>query len=58
MAKKKKSSKSRAKVKESAKKSTKNPKYVCSDCGTEVIMDECGVGFQSLICCDKVMRKK
>lgn len=44
-----------------AKKPTiksKKPKYVCYDCGTEVIMDCCGVGFQQLICCGKEMKKK
>ena len=40
-------------------KRTKNkkPKYICYDCGTEVIMDCCGVGFRHLICCDKPMKK-
>ncbi len=33
-------------------------KYACYDCGTEVIMDCCGVGFRELICCGKVMKKK
>lgn len=33
-------------------------RYACYDCGTEVVMDCCGVGFRELICCGKVMKNK
>lgn len=40
------------------KASRKKSRYACYDCGTEVVMDCCGVGFRKLICCGKVMKKK
>ncbi|MBR9706330.1 hypothetical protein GOV14_04795 [Candidatus Pacearchaeota archaeon] len=45
-------------TKKSTKKVRKKPKYVCYDCGTEVFMDCCGVGFTKLICCGKKMDRK
>jgi hypothetical protein len=57
--KKKSTSKGRTTRKTSAKKSsTKKPKYLCYDCGTEVVVDCCGVGFRRLICCGEPMKKK
>ncbi len=33
-------------------------KFVCTSCGTEVVMTECGPEFTELICCGTVMGKK
>jgi hypothetical protein len=46
-------------TKKSKKRKTtkKKARYVCYDCGTEVIMDCCGVSFTRLICCGKTMKK-
>ena len=46
------------KINKAAKKSVSKAKYVCYDCGTEVVMDSCGIGFRNLICCGKEMKKK
>ena len=46
-----------AKAKKAKQKKFKS-KYACTDCGTEVVMDCCGVGFRRLVCCDKVMVRK
>lgn len=47
------------KSKKKAKKvSKKKAQYACYDCGTEVVMDCCGVGFRRLICCGREMKKK
>lgn len=39
------------------KKANTKPKYKCVDCGTEVFVDCCGVGFRQLVCCGKEMKK-
>ena len=51
--------KKRTAGKRSARKLTSGkPKYVCFDCGTEVVMDSCGVDFRRLVCCGRTMKKK
>jgi hypothetical protein len=40
-----------------AKVGARKPRYSCYDCGSEVVMDCCGVGFRSLVCCGKEMKK-
>jgi hypothetical protein len=40
------------------RKTAKKSKYVCYHCGTQVVMDSCGLGFRHLVCCGKAMRKK
>jgi hypothetical protein len=48
-----------AKAKKAAKKNTaKKNEYVCYHCGTQVVMDSCGVGFRHLLCCGKKMKKR
>ncbi len=48
----------KAKKRTTKKTSKKKARYACCDCGTEVIMDCCGIGFRKLICCGKVMKRK
>ena len=40
------------------KRPTKKARYACFHCGTQVVMDSCGLGFRHLVCCGKVMKKK
>jgi hypothetical protein len=53
-----KSKKTRTKRTAKGKSAAKKAKYACYHCGTQVVMDNCGVGFRHLVCCGKVMKKK